>query len=715
MMDPILPDEESWEYLDPHSVKRGPFSASRMAVWYDNDMLPEDLRVRFQAAMPYLPIRELFHPPLKPFRSRPNLHPVLPTPQAKAPAQDTTQCEWEYIDTKGQKQGPFPSTQMALWHQHGMLPKSLHLKRSTDSAFGTIAEYFPSPLVPFKSPPVVPTAKDSSPAVLAPAAAGGAPRVPATPGPTNPQQPKVVAAGAVAPGAAAAGGQNFPAPLANLFASAAAAAAASHQQAVTQAGKKGEKGEKGDSRGKGEKGEKGEGRGKAKGKNRQTEEEGPEQQQQQQTTSKKGRGKNAKDNQQNANGGWTWSAEHSWTNSNDNSWWEWNSWDGWSAAADGWENGKQGGVEWKGHDPIGAPREKGEKGNAVQAAFGSLNWGPPFKDEDLFPEEPIRRVLDEGIVWEERWISPLAVRFSQGKIHPFFHERGPVCEVMLQIKLNPDPAGARTKRIDPPFPPIRLLHLKEQGVLVTLDNRRLYALQRFALQEWPTPCLVRALCVDELTPTRLRSENRKFNNRLCGLQLEIESRSNAFDTFSWVTEAAHVEAARFLRAGLLRAFDRAISLLPVLVVHALMSKKLRPLLQSRWPALHFLSITLRDPQKRQFQQKRLLLEHVLQLSKPSCKVLHCPRVCVGFKSETVVSLSKGKSCVTSKLSMTKPLALLEAPGPLSGVQRQVLMALLPMFCLPYARAALHGATRDWVVGFLLAWGKVAAANLQLPG
>lgn len=36
---------------------------------------------------------------------------------------------------------------------------------------------------------------------------------------------------------------------------------------------------------------------------------------------------------------------------------------------------------------------------------------------------------------------------------------------------------------------------------------------------------------------RLRAENRKFTNRLCGLQLEVESRSNAFDTFSWVTEA----------------------------------------------------------------------------------------------------------------------------------------------------------------------------------
>ena len=32
---------------------------------------------------------------------------------------------------------------------------------------------------------------------------------------------------------------------------------------------------------------------------------------------------------------------------------------------------------------------------------------------------------------QERWISPLAVRFSQGKIHPFFHERGPISEAPL--------------------------------------------------------------------------------------------------------------------------------------------------------------------------------------------------------------------------------------------------------------------------------------------
>lgn len=644
-------DEEFWEYLDPNKVKRGPFSRSRMLVWYQHKMLPEELGVRFEDRMPFTPIKELFPPPLKPFESRPvvKLPPVKDIP--------IEACQWQYMDTKGNLQGPFSSQQMALWNQHNMLPKTLRLRRTIDTAFSTVDEYFPAPSTAFKSQPVVPAANAGKASYETPKPAEKRPNV---------APPKVSADAALA---------NL-GPLASLFANATAAAHASAQQAMSQAVKKGEKGEKGE---------------KGKGKAR---EEGDHPRQ--------GRGK-AKEKAEAQNNGWSWSAEHGWTN--DKFWWEWSAWNGWET--ENWENGKH--SEWKSESP---GKEKGEKGvTAVQAAFGSLNWGPPFKDVDLFPEDPLRRVLDEGIVWEERWISPLAVRFSQGKIHPFFHERGPISEVMSQMKFKTED-GKRIKRIDPPFPPIRLLHLKEQGVLVTLDNRRLYALQRFALQEWPTPCLVRALCVDELTPTRLRAENRKFTNRLCGLQMEVESRSNAFDTFSWVTEAAHTEAARFCRPVALRAYDKAVSLLPVLAVHALLCRKLRPYLQSRWPLLNFLASLLPNP-RREFSCKRVLLQHVLELSKATSEVIRCPRSCVGYKAETVVSLGKGRSCVSSKLSVERPLSLLQAPGLLSDVQRQVLAALLPLCCLPYARSILRGQTQDWVVGLLLAWGKVATCSLQL--
>mmetsp|Transcript_74183 Transcript_74183/g.214907 ORF Transcript_74183/g.214907 Transcript_74183/m.214907 type:complete len:524 (+) Transcript_74183:1773-3344(+) len=438
------------------------------------------------------------------------------------------------------------------------------------------------------------------------------------------------------------------------------------------------------------------------------------------TSKDKGRGKKDATKDQPHDG---WESCDWWSN---DKWWEWSSWNGWSG--DGWDgNGKQQGVDWKGNkqsqqggeggdQPAGSPPKDKVERNAVQAAFGSLPWGPHADAADLLPEETLRKVQDEGIVWEERWVCPLLVRFSQGKIHPLFHGRGPISEVMLQIKLRAPEAeggaGADLRRIDAPFPPIRLLHLKEQGVLVTLDNRRLYALQRFALEKWPTVCLAKALCVDELTPTRLRAENRKFTNRLCGLQLEVESRSNAFDTFSWVTEAAHQEAPKFCRPLSLRAADKVMSLLPMLVVHTLLSNKLRPILASRWPLLSLVATILPSPLHREFLCKRLLLQHVLELPKPSRRTSTCPPLCIGYKAETVVTLSKGKSCVTSKLSLNRPLHL-EKGAPLSDIQRRTLRALLPLFCLPYARTALRGETRVWVETLLLAWGKVTMSRLQL--
>jgi hypothetical protein len=236
------------------------------------------------------------------------------------------------------------------------------------------------------------------------------------------------------------------------------------------------------------------------------------------------------------------------------------------------------------------------------------------------------------------------------------------------------------------------------------------------MQEWPKMCLVKALCVEELTPTRLKAENRKFTNRISGLEIEIESRSNAFDTFSWVTEAGRLEHPRFCRPIAFRAVDKALSLLPVLVVHLLLCPKMKPLLRSRWPILQHLAATLRVSQRLPFPARRLMLNHVLELARPNRDgSINCPKVCVGYQLETLVRLSKGKSCLTSNHTITRPLKLLETPQAMTPIQKKVLAALLPFFCLPYARTVLHGPTQDWVVGFLLAWGKVSMFSLpEIP-
>jgi len=160
--------------------------------------------------------------------------------------------------------------------------------------------------------------------------------------------------------------------------------------------------------------------------------------------------------------------------------------------------------------------------------------------------------------------------------------------------------------------------------------------------------------------------------------------------------------------------NKAVSLLPILIVHALLSPCVQPYLQSRWPLLKLVSVLCHNPMRQAFPLKRLLLLHVLELARPKRQVQVCPPVCVGYQEETIVSLSKGRSSITSFLRVGKPLTLLEDPLLLSPIQRRVLRALLPIFCIPYAQSALRGRDRMQVMALLLAWGKVAIASLHLP-
>eukprot|EP00392_Amoebophrya_sp_AT5.2_P004267 g4275.t1 len=214
----------------------------------------------------------------------------------------------------------------------------------------------------------------------------------------------------------------------------------------------------------------------------------------------------------------------------------------------------------------------------------------------------------EPVYWEERWINPLLIHFSQREIHPFFHARGPVEEVIPAIWSEevqssfglgagrstsiftwesavfggngPVPLLQRNQQIQydwehenrnahynlaitddalpntahllyTPFPCIRVFLLKKdregrhpdgasasgtgsaRGApedhfvgeeedlhdissvkLVTIDNRRLYALQRAALKYWPNRCMVKVLVapIDSLSEKRLKKEEAKFTH-----------------------------------------------------------------------------------------------------------------------------------------------------------------------------------------------------------
>lgn len=120
----------------------------------------------------------------------------------------------------------------------------------------------------------------------------------------------------------------------------------------------------------------------------------------------------------------------------------------------------------------------------------------------------------------ERWVEVVSIRFSQEQIHPFFHKCGPILDALPSIKnevakpaeaLAADSAEAPSVRLVPPFPPIRCFQHKElNNDLISLDNRRLYALQMAAVERWPARCLARVLVAEELPWEVLQAEYRKL-------------------------------------------------------------------------------------------------------------------------------------------------------------------------------------------------------------
>lgn len=107
---------------------------------------------------------------------------------------------------------------------------------------------------------------------------------------------------------------------------------------------------------------------------------------------------------------------------------------------------------------------------------------------------------NEACRWSEELVPPLSVRFSQHNVHPFFFRRGPVENVLPEIRTN-DKNGHLT--LCPPFPNIRVV--RREGILYSLDNRRLYALQKAALERWPSQVGIWILVSEQLSQFNKKS------------------------------------------------------------------------------------------------------------------------------------------------------------------------------------------------------------------
>lgn len=58
---------------------------------------------------------------------------------------------WQYVDPKGNVQGPFELAKMRLWHQCGYFAPSLPMRCSVEDEFRPFSEIFAKPLRPFEN------------------------------------------------------------------------------------------------------------------------------------------------------------------------------------------------------------------------------------------------------------------------------------------------------------------------------------------------------------------------------------------------------------------------------------------------------------------------------------------------------------------------------------------------------------------------------------
>mmetsp|Transcript_53569 Transcript_53569/g.148974 ORF Transcript_53569/g.148974 Transcript_53569/m.148974 type:complete len:512 (-) Transcript_53569:298-1833(-) len=158
-------------------------------------------------------------------------------------------------------------------------------------------------------------------------------------------------------------------------------------------------------------------------------------------------------------------------------------------------------------------------------------------------------------LYEEKFICPFSIRFSQARIRPTFQDGRVVEKSLHQVEAIPWPleneVGAYDVLLDAPFPPIEIIRwwpkmrdrdglplCDEDGSTIigeacwfTFDNRRLYCLQAAAAKQWPRRVaavvhVMRDLPISKSTP-------RKFRTTDMGNSVNIARRYDPVPRSTW--------------------------------------------------------------------------------------------------------------------------------------------------------------------------------------
>lgn len=141
-------------------------------------------------------------------------------------------------------------------------------------------------------------------------------------------------------------------------------------------------------------------------------------------------------------------------------------------------------------------------------------------------------------IYEEKLISPLAVRFAQQRIRPTFRD-GREIEATIQEMSVESGVGDYDVILSVPFPAIEILRWapfgRKSGIgehWFSFDNRRLYCLQRVATEHWPkrVGAKVKVMYADSGTI------RKKLDSKSLGLRVRIGSGAsspNELQEWSW--------------------------------------------------------------------------------------------------------------------------------------------------------------------------------------
>mmetsp|Transcript_36574 Transcript_36574/g.108693 ORF Transcript_36574/g.108693 Transcript_36574/m.108693 type:complete len:378 (-) Transcript_36574:165-1298(-) len=166
-------------------------------------------------------------------------------------------------------------------------------------------------------------------------------------------------------------------------------------------------------------------------------------------------------------------------------------------------------------------------------------------------------------IYEEKLLCPLAVRFTQDHVRPVFQDGHDLESTIAAIKTKPG-TGEYDLVLEAPFPAIEIVRWyqrhpsgseKDGKHWCTLDNRRLYCLQRAAVAHWPK----RVAVVVEVLYAATEGVLRKNDSSSAGLSVSIGHSPKALtDHWEWRSaaaaasgndDAATVRAAEDLVAG----------------------------------------------------------------------------------------------------------------------------------------------------------------------